>query len=299
MLDLEFSTGYSHVDEILAGIVGTCEETVPGLITAYYLTGSYAYGDPVPTSDLDLVFVYASSDQEQSEKKLRRVLQYIQQLSPIEISVAHKRAEEEQRKSYPPEFRVHRALLFGKDIYGGLFDSSVPENHLFSLRRGFHRAYQCVCYFYGDAGPINLPLSVPSPEAEFFGYDVENVDLVGKPILSLDRMMNHCLFPVSTALINWKTGTHVMRKDTLAEFYRSRVADEWTDLVSDAFDLCRKTWHYRVPETQTDREKLRLICRRTLDFNNYFMNVYKTFIVRELSSGDRDGILVAVPVCLY
>ena len=299
--DLRFSTDNPYIDHILAGVIETCEKEVPGLISAYYLTGSYAYGDPVPTSDIDLVLVHSSTRQdertdsfEQSQEKVLRVLQHFRGRSAVEISVVHKREEDEQRKSYPPEFRVHRTLLFGKDIYEGLFDPSVPENHLYSARRGFHRAYQCVCSFYGDAGPVNLPLSVPSPEAEFFGYDIEDVDLTGKPILGLVRMMNDCLFPVSTALINWKTGTHVMRKDTLAEFYRSRVADGWTDLVIDAFDLCRKTWHYRVPEAQADRERLRLICRRTLDFNNYFMNAYRSFVVRELSSGDRGGVLAAV-----
>ena len=296
-IDLQFSTGDPDVDQTLAEVVGTCQKEVPGLISAYYLTGSYAYGDPLPTSDIDLVFVHSSrlpdEVHSQSEDKLMRVLQRLKSRSVVEISVVHKMEDDERRMVYPPDFRVHRALLFGEDVYEGRFDPSLPENHLYSTRQAFHRAYQCVSSFYGDAEPMDLPLSFRSPESEFFGYETEEVDRDGRPTPGLLRMMNDCLFPVSTALINWKTGTHVMRKDTLAEFYRCRVADEWTDLITDAFNLCRKTWHYRVPEAQADRERLRLICRRTLDFDNYFMGEYRSFLVRELSSSDLGSVRTA------
>ena len=54
MSDLIFSTGNTQVDGILSGFIQACEDALPGRVKAYYLTGSYAYGSPVPTSDIDL-----------------------------------------------------------------------------------------------------------------------------------------------------------------------------------------------------------------------------------------------------
>ena len=108
----------------------------------------------------------------------------------------------------------------------------------------------------------------------------------------MDRFLNGIFFPVSTALIALE-GEDVSRKDQIAQAYRSYVDDEWTSLIEDAFRLCRETWYYLIPEDEEDRQELRGICRKALEFANHFMGVYREFTLAELRGSERDGILMA------
>ena len=51
---------------------------------------------------------------------------------------------------------------------------------------------------------------------------------------------------------------------------------------------CRRTWEYCVPEDTDDRKQLKNICERTLAFENYFLRLYKEFLLAELEN-ERDN----------
>jgi predicted nucleotidyltransferase len=52
------TTGHPRIDATLRGIIGLYEIVFPGRISGYYVIGSYADGNPVPTSDLDGLILF-------------------------------------------------------------------------------------------------------------------------------------------------------------------------------------------------------------------------------------------------
>ncbi len=61
---------------------------------------------------------------------------------------------------------------------------------------------------------------------------------------------------------------------------------EWSPLLNELYRTCRSRWNYLLPEREEDRQYLREMCDRTLDFENYFMSVYTAFVISELRSDD-------------
>jgi hypothetical protein len=57
-ITLLYKTDNPQADEVLQGIVGIFELAFPSRIRGYFLVGSYAIGQPVAISDLDLVVLF-------------------------------------------------------------------------------------------------------------------------------------------------------------------------------------------------------------------------------------------------
>jgi hypothetical protein len=75
------------------------------------------------------------------------------------------------------------------------------------------------------------------------------------------------------------------RKSECHNMYKNHIGDEWAPLISDIYVLCRNRGHYVIPLDVSDRQMLRSICERTLQFENYFLGLYREFLLDELSSG--------------
>lgn len=52
------------------------------------------------------------------------------------------------------------------------------------------------------------------------------------------------------------------------------------------YERCKSDWSYRIPEALGDRQELRAICARTLDFENHFLRIFKDFVLAELGGDD-------------
>jgi len=89
-------------------------------------------------------------------------------------------------------------------------------------------------------------------------------------------------------MIALHSGQYVRDKAACVELYQKHVADQWTDLVTEVHDLCRNRWHYQLPSRAADRQTLRDLCHRTLDFQNHFLELYRQYQLAELASGDAD-----------
>lgn len=310
--ELHFSTGNLQVDDILQGIVGIYEMTFPDRIKAYYLTGSYAYGDPVSTSDIDLNIVFRDEDEltgtedqredfgmlifktlppTKEERKFHHITRHLRLMSPIELGIAF-RTEKDIRRRFVPDVRAINVFLFGEDLLEELA-TLPPSGDTFSPRGGMHIAYNNLCRIYALSDVFELPIRHPAPEEEFYGYAREEMHSYGLPLHSMGDFFNAVFFPVSTALIALKAGISIGRKDKIAQTYRSCINDEWTSLIEDAFNLCRSTWHYLIPEDEQDRQKLQEICVKALAFSDYFLTMYRDFVLNELQSTDRSGVLMS------
>ena len=70
----------------------------------------------------------------------------------------------------------------------------------------------------------------------------------------------------ATALVAYETQDYIPTKAECLARYRKDIADEWTPLLEDVFEFCKRSLHYQIPSSAVDRAKLREICARTLDF---------------------------------
>lgn len=90
----------------------------------------------------------------------------------------------------------------------------------------------------------------------------------------------------ATAIVALRSGLYVPDKAACVELYRKHVADRWTGFVAQVHELCRNRWHYRIPSEDADRQTLRALCNRALDFQNHFLTLYRQYQLGELASGD-------------
>src|SRR5215213_5648145 len=84
-ISLLFSTGLSYIDEIIYGSIGILETLFPNRIRAYYLVGSYADGGYASDSDIDVVPLFKGVMQDGEEISYRRVVEYMNKLSPVRL----------------------------------------------------------------------------------------------------------------------------------------------------------------------------------------------------------------------
>src|SRR5262249_38978836 len=65
--------------------------------------------------------------------------------------------------------------------------------------------------------------------------------------------------------------------------------DEFAALHADMYRWCRQEWGYLLPDGVADRARLRHICRRTLAFENRFMDEYRRWVLEEVQHGDAEA----------
>jgi hypothetical protein len=97
---------------------------------------------------------------------------------------------------------------------------------------------------------------------------------------------------IATALIALKSGEMVIKKDDCLKKYKEFVGDEWVGFLEDIFLVCRNEWNYLLPEKLKDRNKLRNICLKALDFENRFLEIYKDFLIKKLDEENPEKLFV-------
>jgi hypothetical protein len=137
---------------------------------------------------------------------------------------------------------------------------------------------------------IRYPLTYPDPQDEFYGYATRLIRLPDGQEVPCTRDLIRLVGWSATAIIAFKAGKYVASKSECHKLYRACFNDEWSRLLQDIYELCRGKWNYLIPEKQADRSILRNICERTLGFENHFLQIYKQFVLSELSSSDIKGV---------
>jgi len=290
MLELHFKTGESLVDSVLAGLLGIYEMAFPERIKAFYLLGSYAYGSPVPTSDIDINIVFRDANaptqavsaklgfgvrvSEDEEQRFFFVNEQLRLLSPIDLGLGA-RQEAEFRSGFNPNGDQVLRFLYGEDLLAGLSARPADDDRLRSHRwKKIQRAYDLIYSTHTRADRTDGNLPLPDENGPFYGYDEPRRDGFGTAIKSMEPFFNACVFPVCTARLEM-VGVSVTRKDKVAAAYREHVGDEWSEFVEQAFLLIRETWHYRIPEDQSDQSRLRELCRTANQFCARFLDLYR------------------------
>jgi hypothetical protein len=138
-----------------------------------------------------------------------------------------------------------------------------------------------------NANSLVYPLHHIDRDGPFFGYDqwtMPGPDSSDRPSTNAHRLGRLD----GDRDLAVRSGQYVRDKAACVELYQKRVAGQWTDLVAQVHDLCRNRWHYQLPSGDADRQTLRALCRRALDFQNHFLALYRQYQLAELASADAD-----------
>jgi hypothetical protein len=84
-----------------------------------------------------------------------------------------------------------------------------------------------------------------------------------------------------------RKGPHYIgNKRQAGRLYQSIFQDERGAYFAELQQVCYERWGYRVPEAAADRALLRELARRSLAFENSFMETYLAFLRAELGQDD-------------
>lgn len=292
--ELVDSTGDLSCDRIVQGVVGFYELAFPGRVRGYYLRGSRASGTSVAGSDLDLFVLFKNhfADGEEWERA-RELSGHCARIAPVllEILLAGERAV-----FSPAGFSAALDLKFGtRLLYGEDIRPQLPEFDADAYTRSVvHTPYGSYCFPEQRDEQVVYPLRHLDPDGPFFGFDQWLIPGPDGADVPSTKLLVATVGWSATALIALRAGVYVRDKAACVELYREHVGDEWTDLVTQVYDLCRNAWRYFVPTGADDRRRLRALCDRALAFQNHYLELYREYQLGELESGDPERRQLAV-----
>lgn len=282
------STENERTNTVLRATIGIFELAFPGQIRACYIEGSYADQSAVFTSDIDLVIVLngdASSEQERAEA----LAQHCCVLSAVELDIGIA-DENKLATGVPPYFKLGSILIYGEEVRDRLPLVSLSQ----WTRDRMHSSLWRTVHLFNRSAVIRYPLDYPDPSGEFYGYDRRKLRLPDGEEVNCTRDLIRLTGWSATALLAYRAGRYVTRKSECHRAYQESFQDEWGQLLEDIYVYCRGKWHYLLPTDLAERSKLREICARTLAFENYFLLVYKEFLLSELRTEDEEGRRMAL-----
>jgi hypothetical protein len=122
-----------------------------------------------------------------------------------------------------------------------------------------------------------FPLDYPDQNGEFYGYDAGGTT----------QLFVVAIGWAATSTLAFEPGLYVPRKSDWPHLYRQHIGDSWAEYLSDVYLLCRNRWQYQIPDAARDRAVLRDLCSRALDYENHYLLKYRSFLLRDLNSGER------------
>lgn len=281
------STGSEVANSLLRGIIHLFETVYPAQVRGYYVTGSYADGAAVATSDLDMKVVFNRDLSTEEMEKAHDLCWACEWMSSLETDISVV-SEGEMFKNGPMSLKLGSLHVYGEDIRDQIPLPPIEEY----VRRNMHGPYHFFARNRRELKVLTFPLGPPRPDEEFYGYDqrpMRSKDGIEKP--GIKELVVGTGWAM-TAIVAYKTRQFVTKKSDCLKLYKEYIHDEWTPLLEEIYQKCRNEWAYLVPESPQDRERLKEMCRQAPGFENHFLSIYKEFLLEELkSAGDPDKLL--------
>jgi hypothetical protein len=279
-INLLNSTGVFEVDRIIGEVIRLGEYHFPGRIRGYYLVGSYAVGEAVATSDIDIVVVFKDSLTPEEKQGLASFKEECYQLYPLGIDITPV-GEVQLLSTGGVRFQTASLLMYGEDLRAAVPKKPVEEH----IRDSMYAQYRLFARVRGNPPRLTFPLDYPNPAGEFYGYDCRQMRLPdGTSHAGIKDLVLNVLCPAE-ALILLKAGKYVVNGNWKSECvtqYRIWINDEWAELVEAIAFYGRQQWAYLVPASTPDRQLLRHLCQRALGFENHFLTRYKEYLLSVL-----------------
>lgn len=279
---MRVSTGSETIDRKLSELIAAFESVFPSRIRGYFLEGSYADQSALATSDIDLILVFKNSFMHEDEQRRAEQLASLwEKRDQCEFDIGF-HEEEKLATGVPPTLKLGSILLYGEPLPDAFPLISVLEWG----RERTHAAYWLMNKAFNRPTVVTYPLDYPNSTAEFYGYTERKVRLANGQEVPSTRNLIRVMGWAGTALVALQGKQVVPRKSDCHRLYRQSVNDQWAPFLEELYERCRSEWRYLIPTSEQDRAALRAICQRALDFENHFLQIYKQFLLAELTAAD-------------
>ena len=203
----------ADIDAALRDLVRSIEAMLGDRLIGVYLEGSFAWGNPVATSDLDLRIVVRELPDEAAKAAIEAARARTEADLGREVGL-HVDLIDELIRVGALRFQRSRWLA-GEDIR-----SSVPMKTIDAfVRDAMINAHDLIVGLRKHHGQTpRVPLTAPRPEAEFRGYDNRKILDQGKLVPSSKRLVSN-VTAIATALIAQKTRIFVFTKGEVPALY--------------------------------------------------------------------------------
>jgi len=289
-LILRCSLGHDTADTTVQEVIRVYENAFPGQIAGYYIEGSYADWTYLATSDIDITIVFSNHfAHEEVRKTAERLWGTSAHTSTMEIDITIV-DEDDLHEGVFPTLKMGSQLIYGQNVC-----SKYPILPLEAwTRERMHAAYCLLVTVYQRPTPVHLPLVFPNSEDEFYGYTNRMVHLPDGKEVSCTRNLVRTTGWAATALLALQAKQYVVRKRDCPGLYRHSIGDEWSSLLEEISFVCRDKWQYLIPEAECDRQRLRALCERTLNFEQHFLSIYKPYLLEQIHSTEQEYARLAL-----
>ena len=283
--------GEPSIDHVLSHIVERYEAQFPGRIRACYLTGSYAEGNAVEWSDIDVYVLFKDAFVSEEEAAQAEQLELsCASLTPLRLDL---HAGSEQSQDSLPSFDSLPGFLRAavKNTSVLLYGEDTREHMSLAGREEYTRdATEIALKFLlwlRQVENLTYPLAYPDPDGAFFGYD--QLQFLSSDRASASpgiRLLVESACRVGTALLAFKTDCSVSTKRESVQTYRELINDEWASFLEAMFEKGKLRWGYNLPENEEERAELRVLCERMLPFENQYLRAYRAYLLAQLGSNN-------------
>src|SRR5437762_421741 len=276
--------GKPSIDHVLSQIVERYETQFPGRIRACYLTGSYAEGNAVEWSDIDVYVLFKDAFVSEEVAQAEQLGLALASLTPLRLDL---HAGSEQSLDSLPGFlraavKQTSVLLYGEDTREHM---SLPGREEYT-RDATEIALQFLLWLH-QVENATYPLAYPDPDGAFFGYDQLQFLSDSSDRASARqgiRFLVESACRIGTALLAFKTDRSVSTKRESVQTYRELINDEWASFLEAMFERGKLCWSYNLPEQIEERAELRMLCERMLPFENHYLRAYHAYLLTQLAS---------------
>jgi predicted nucleotidyltransferase len=263
-------------DELIArflrGVVGSFEAAFPGRVRAYYLVGSYATGEAISASDIDLRVVWKGAFEQGERERAERLRDAYDSAHSFQIDLPPQCEADLLAGRSDPLPITQGIFLYGEDIRDTL---PLPDLRTY-IRMVTGAAYRNIVVRLRHHAQIGYPLRYPDPMGTFYGYDI-------------GAGTQHFVVTIgwaATSIIAMEARQYVARKSDWLRLYRQHIADEWTPFLEAVYETCRNRWAYTIPDEAAGRAELRALCQQALGFENRYIRTYRAALLEARTSDD-------------
>lgn len=235
-----------------------------------YLIGSYAENYAINTSDID-GFIILKSATDKEIKKAYKLMEFFWENSLFDLDISIISEENilnplsniDKTDSFL--IKNNSLLFYGKDIKQNIQDINLDDYLAISIKRPIHFISRV-----RKLKNINYPVDYPNKNDTFLGYCNRKILINGKKTKSTKELVVNVGW-IATALIALKAEKMVLNKNDCLAKYKEYVNDEWVSFIEEIFSFCRNNYEYKIPKNKKDKLKLIELCKKALEFENYFL----------------------------
>lgn len=254
---------------VLGSLVGTFEAAFGRHNLAYYLIGSWVDGMTNDLSDVDVIVVWTRGRPCDVDLELgQRLLHSLRHDTRLDVALFGEQEVAASRVGV--NLKLASLLLHGPDIRDRLL---LPPLDVY--RADTVKAALCfMSRVLRGVDEVPVPVDYPQPDGTFFGYDRKRVDAWYPAAVTqgLKEWVSTAT-RIARALVALQGGRYVGSKSEAIVCYGTNIGDEWSDYLAMLYQKGKGEWAYRVPEDIRERDALRRLCARFVEFERHFLDV--------------------------